>query len=176
MNQPVVYVLTHDSIWLGEDGPTHQAIEHTESLRIIPNVTVFRPADAQETRAAWLASLRSTKGPSVLALTRQNVPVFPKPEGEDIDELVAKGGYIAKEAEGDPALVVVATGSEVTLTLEGLASLPDQGQVRSGGIDALSGVVPGAAPRVSRRGVGKCPAFDGGSRSGFGLGSIGPSR
>lgn len=125
MNQPVIYVFTHDSIWVGEDGPTHQPIEHTESLRIIPGVEVFRPADAEETKAAWAAILRRTDGPGVLVLTRQKLPVFAK-DG-CVFENVAKGGYVVKGKEITPDVVLIASGSEVSLALEAAEMLTNEG-------------------------------------------------
>ncbi len=120
MKQPVVYVLTHDSIYVGEDGPTHQPVEHLASLRAIPNVRVLRPADAEETAAAWDLAMARTDGPTALALTRQNVPVFPKAD-PDWKETMKTGAYVAKKAEGKPDVVVIATGSEVSLALDAAA-------------------------------------------------------
>jgi transketolase len=116
---PVTYVWTHDSIGLGEDGPTHQPIEHLAALRAMPGLDVVRPADANETAAAWLTILGRTDRPAALALTRQNVPVFPR--GEDgfagTDD-VSKGAYILLEAEGGaPDVILMATGSEVQLAV-----------------------------------------------------------
>ncbi|WP_134766136.1 transketolase [Nocardioides sp. 1609] len=117
---PVTYVWTHDSIGLGEDGPTHQPIEHLAALRAMPGLDVVRPADANETAACWAAILGRTDRPAALALTRQNVPVFPR--GEDgfagLDD-VARGGYVLIDAEGGvPEVVLVGTGSEVQLAVE----------------------------------------------------------
>lgn len=120
MKQPVVYVLTHDSIYVGEDGPTHQPVEHLASLRAIPNVRVIRPADAEETTVAWDMAMARHDGPTALALTRQNLPVFAKAD-PDWKETMKTGAYIAKKAEGKPDVVVVATGSEVTLALDAAA-------------------------------------------------------
>jgi transketolase len=117
MKQPVVYVLTHDSIFVGEDGPTHQPVEHLASLRAIPNVRVLRPADAEETAAAWAMALEKWDGPTVLALSRQNLTVFAK-DDPDWRETLKTGAYIAKKADGRPDVVVIATGSEVGLALE----------------------------------------------------------
>jgi transketolase len=117
MKQPVVYVLTHDSIYVGEDGPTHQPVEHLASLRAIPNLRVLRPADAEETAEAWAMALEQTGGPVVLALTRQNTTVFAKGDPE-WKNTIRTGAYIAKKAEGKPDAVVIATGSEVGLALE----------------------------------------------------------
>jgi transketolase len=124
MKAPVVYVWTHDSIGLGEDGPTHQPIEQLSSLRAIPGLNVVRPADANETAAAWKAVLEDTSAPSGLALTRQGVPTL---EGTDSDG-VAKGGYVLAEAStGTPELVIIATGSEVQLAVEARKTLEDEG-------------------------------------------------
>jgi len=111
MRQPVVYVLTHDSIGLGGDGPTHQPIETLASLRAIPDLVVFRPADANETAQAWVAALRRRDGPTVLALTRQSVPNLAVPAG-----VVDRGGYVAA-GDGDADVALIATGSEVGLAL-----------------------------------------------------------
>lgn len=114
MKLPVIYVFTHDSIYVGEDGPTHQPVEQTESLRIIPGLNVYRPADAQETAAAWLAALKRTDGPSALVLTRQNLPVFAKAAQGD----VVNGGYLVYQEEKDLDITLVAAGSEVSLALD----------------------------------------------------------
>ncbi len=115
MKSSVIYVWTHDSIGLGEDGPTHQPVEHLSSLRAMPGLAVIRPGDANETSAAWKAALERPEGPSGLALTRQNVPVL---EGTSA-EGVARGGYILADAEGgDPELLLIATGSELHLAVE----------------------------------------------------------
>jgi transketolase len=123
MQLPVTYVWTHDSIGLGEDGPTHQPVEHLAALRAIPGLAVVRPADANETVAAWKAVLENPTGPAALALTRQNVPTFPR--GADGDGAqwgdvsgVAHGGYVLLDTEGTPDVVLVATGSEVQLAVE----------------------------------------------------------
>ncbi|TDX52676.1 transketolase [Orenia marismortui] len=113
MNQPVVYVLTHDSVYVGEDGPTHQPVEHTESLRLIPNLTVLRPADEEETKAAWVQAMERTDGPTVLILTRQNLPHIEKDNAADI----YKGGYVVKGPQ-DADVVLIASGSELSLAVE----------------------------------------------------------
>lgn len=115
MNIPSTFVWTHDSIGLGEDGPTHQPIEHLWSLRSIPGLAVCRPADARETVAAWAATLRQ-RGPVGLVLSRQNLPVLDVPE-EQILEGVARGGYLIRSADTSKALII-ATGSEVALAIE----------------------------------------------------------
>ncbi|WP_103680857.1 transketolase [Alkalispirochaeta sphaeroplastigenens] len=117
MKAPVTYVLTHDSIFVGEDGPTHQPIEHVEALRTIPGMVVLRPADAEETGEAWLMAMEQD-GPTALALTRQGLPVFPKADPAWRESL-RRGAYLVQEpaGEGLPEVVVVATGSEVSLAL-----------------------------------------------------------
>jgi transketolase len=110
----VVYVLTHDSIGLGEDGPTHQPVEHVMSMRMIPNLEVFRPADIVETAECWKLALENDKGPSVLALTRQNLPQL-RDAGEGLS---AKGAYRLRSAEAARKVVLVATGSEVELAVK----------------------------------------------------------
>ena len=122
MGAHVVYVFTHDSIGLGEDGPTHQPIEHAASLRLMPNLDVWRPADTVETAVAWRAALQRRNGPTALLLTRQNVP-FCRREG--LAE-VERGGYVLSDAPGARA-VVIATGSEVALALEAQKLLAGEG-------------------------------------------------
>jgi transketolase len=115
MGLRVIYVMTHDSIGLGEDGPTHQPVEHLASLRAMPNVNVFRPADAVETLEAWALALQSENTPSVLALTRQGIPTV---RNEHTDEnLSARGAYVLREAEGSRASTILATGSEVEIAM-----------------------------------------------------------
>jgi transketolase len=114
MGLRVVFVLTHDSIGLGEDGPTHQPVEHLASLRAVPNLQVFRPADALETAECWELALRSERTPSVLALTRQAVPPLRRDAGENRS---ARGGYVLAEADGKRQATLIATGSEVALAL-----------------------------------------------------------
>ncbi|HEX7709733.1 MAG TPA: transketolase [Sphingomonadaceae bacterium] len=118
----VVYVMTHDSIGLGEDGPTHQPVEHLQSLRAMPGVKVFRPCDIIETAEAWNLALQQ-EGPSILALSRQNLPQL-RHEGE---MLSAKGGYRLAAAEADRKVVLIATGSEVELAMNVRAALEEQG-------------------------------------------------
>lgn len=129
MNIPSIYVWTHDSIALGEDGPTHQPIEQISSLRLIPNFTVVRPADANETAAAWHELLRRQGGPAGIALTRQNIPVFPRGEdGFATTDGVAKGAYVLIDAEGgQPDVIIVATGSEVQPAVEAREALAADG-------------------------------------------------
>jgi transketolase len=115
MHQRVIYVLTHDSIGLGEDGPTHQPIEQLAMLRAIPGLQVFRPADAVETLESWALALASPRHPSVLALSRQNLPTL---RAEYTDEnRTARGAYVLRPAEGAHRVALVATGSEVALAV-----------------------------------------------------------
>jgi transketolase len=109
--------LTHDSIFVGEDGPTHQPIETLASLRAIPNVRVFRPADAEETVYAWKMALARTDGPVCLALTRQNLPVFAK-DDPDWKHTIECGAYVVRKGGQKPDMTILATGSEVSLALE----------------------------------------------------------
>lgn len=126
---PVTYVWTHDSIGLGEDGPTHQPIEHLAALRAMPGLDVVRPADANETVAAWQTILGRTDRPAALALTRQNVPVFPRgEEGFASTEGVARGGYVLLDAEkATPDVILIGTGSEVQLAVEARTLLAADG-------------------------------------------------
>ena len=127
MRQRVIYVMTHDSIGLGEDGPTHQPVEQLASLRLIPGLDLWRPCDAVETQAAWNASvLRDGKdaGPTLLALSRQNLPHQPRDEAQL--EAIARGGYVLADAE-QPTIVLIATGSEVALAMAAKARLDDEG-------------------------------------------------
>lgn len=127
MEQPVIYVFTHDSVWVGEDGPTHQPVEHLLALRAIPNLVVLRPADANETAAAWTVALERTTGPTALLLSRQGLPVL-KRAREIGTEGVARGAYVLSDAEsGTPAVVVIATGGEVTLAIDAAAELAASG-------------------------------------------------
>ncbi len=116
MGIPVIYVFTHDSIFVGEDGPTHQPIEHAAALRSIPGLTVIRPADDEETAEAWKMAIERTTGPTALIFTRQNLLSFAKPS--DWKEKARQGAYVALEADGSPDVVVAATGSEVSLAIE----------------------------------------------------------
>jgi transketolase len=126
MRQRVIYVLTHDSIGLGEDGPTHQPIEHIPSLRIIPNLVVWRPCDTVETAIAWVDAIERGDAPSVLALTRQALPAQPR-TAEQIAN-VRRGGYVLKDCAGTPEVILIATGSEVALAVEAAAALEQSGR------------------------------------------------
>jgi transketolase len=122
----VVYVFTHDSIGLGEDGPTHQPIEHLAALRAMPQLTVIRPADANETATAWRIALTHRHGPVALVLTRQNLPVFDRTRMAAADG-VERGAYILLEAEGNtPDIILIASGSEVMLAVEARTQLAQQ--------------------------------------------------
>jgi transketolase len=120
----VVYVMTHDSIGLGEDGPTHQPVEHVQSLRAMPNLLVMRPADTLETAECWEIALKETSRPTVLALTRQNLPAVRHDASEN---LCAKGGYRLRDAKAGRQVVLIATGSEVELALNVAEALEGQG-------------------------------------------------
>jgi transketolase len=124
---PVIYVFTHDSVGLGEDGPTHQPIEHLAALRGIPHLTVIRPADANETTAAWRVALTQRRGPVALILTRQNLPIFDRTQMAPADGL-QRGAYILLDAEGTtPDILLIATGSEVLLAVESRKQLAEHG-------------------------------------------------
>ncbi|KAB3523479.1 transketolase [Corynebacterium sp. zg254] len=127
METDVYHVWTHDSIGLGEDGPTHQPVEHLAALRAIPNLAVLRPADANETAAAWAAALKAPAGPKALILTRQNVPVLDGTK-DKAAEGVSKGAYVLVESSTDtPQVILLATGSEVQLAVEAAQALENEG-------------------------------------------------
>ena len=121
MNIPVVYILTHDSIGVGEDGPTHEPVEQLIALRSIPNMKVYRPADGKETAAAWISALKGT-APTALVLTRQNLPQY---ANSGINAL--KGGYILEDCAGTPDILLIASGSEVELCVKAKAELEKEG-------------------------------------------------
>ncbi len=126
MRQRVIHVMTHDSIALGEDGPTHQPVEHIPALRLIPHLDVWRPCDAVETQAAWNAAVKRADGPSLLALSRQNLPHQTRADSQLGD--IERGGYVLSEAEDcEPMLVFIATGSEVALAEAARLQLAEQG-------------------------------------------------
>ncbi len=155
MGQKVVWVMTHDSIGLGEDGPTHQPIEHLASLRAIPGLQVFRPADGHEVVGAWKAAL-TYDGPTVIALTRQGVPDL----GGDVTATAERGGYVLRDVE-DPMVVLIGTGSETHLAVDAAERLADDGirarvvslpsWERFLALDATDreAVLPAGVPRVS---------------------------
>jgi transketolase len=127
MNLPVIFVFTHDSIGLGEDGPTHQPVEHMMSLRLIPNLTLIRPADANEVAQAWEAAIKNMEGPTTILLTRQPLPIL-DPKTQVRDGMVAKGAYILSESSGErPAFILIASGSEVHVALEAQSLLEGEG-------------------------------------------------
>lgn len=126
MGTNVVYVLTHDSIGLGEDGPTHQPVEQVACLRAIPGVSVFRPADANETVACWKAAVQDKRGPKGLALSRQNLPVLAGTK-EKAAEGVVHGGYVLQDCDGTPDVVLIGTGSEVHLAANAATALAEEG-------------------------------------------------
>ena len=121
-----VFVFTHDSIGLGEDGPTHQPVEHTASLRLIPNMSLWRPCDAVETAVAWRCAIERTDGPTSLALSRQNLPHQVR-DGVQISN-IAKGGYVLLDCEGAPDAIIIATGSEIALAMDAAAALREKGR------------------------------------------------
>ena len=123
MDVRAIHVYTHDSIGLGEDGPTHQPVEHLASLRYIPNNDVWRPCDAVESAMAWKAAIERADGPSCLVFSRQNLPHQPRDEGQLLD--IARGGYVLKDSVGTPELILIATGSEVGLATQAAAQLGD---------------------------------------------------
>ena len=121
-----VFVFTHDSIGLGEDGPTHQPVEHTASLRLIPNMSLWRPCDAVETAVAWRCAIERADGPTSLALSRQNLPH----QARDAVQIsnIAKGGYVLLDCEGAPDAIIIATGSEIALAMDAAAALRKKGR------------------------------------------------
>lgn len=154
MQVPLVYVLTHDSIFVGEDGPTHQPIEHLAVLRAIPGLRVLRPADAEETNEAWLMSLEHT-GPTILALTRQGLPTLDKADSSWKSSM-RKGAYVVQDV-ADPEVVVVATGSEVSLAIEAAAasgrkvrvvSMPSRELFEAQDASYRESVIPSSVPAV----------------------------
>ena len=125
MKQRTIAVLTHDSIGQGEDGPTHQPIENTSGLRYIPNMDVWRPADATETAVAWIHAIERKNGPTSLVLSRQGIPAI----AHDDAQIAAmrKGAYVVSDASGSAAVILIATGSEVTLAIKAQAALAAEG-------------------------------------------------
>jgi transketolase len=124
MKIPVIYVFTHDSIAVGEDGPTHQPVEHLASLRAIPGITVIRPADASETAQAWRQAIKTTTGPIALILSRQKLPVL---KSNAIEDGLAKGAYVLSDCDGKPDIILIGTGSEVHIVLEAKTRLLEKG-------------------------------------------------
>ena len=126
MHQPVLYIMTHDSIGLGEDGPTHQPVEHLAACRAIPNLLVFRPADANEVSVCYHAALRETKRPAMLVLTRQNCPTIDRKKYHAAEGAL-QGGYVLADCEGTPDVILIGTGSEIQLCLDAAAQLVESG-------------------------------------------------
>jgi transketolase len=125
---PSIWIFTHDSIGVGEDGPTHQPVEHVASLRAIPNLVVIRPGDANETSAAWMTAINRTNGPTALILSRQNMPVLPFTLLEGNLPPVERGAYILAEmGDGNPQLILMASGSELSLVVDAAAKLASNG-------------------------------------------------
>jgi transketolase len=127
MKLHVIYVFTHDSIGLGEDGPTHQPIEQLASLRAVPNLTVIRPSDATETVEAWKTALSLVKGPVAIVLTRQKVPIIDRKKYPEADNLALGAYVISDPPDGDPEIIIIATGSEVHLALGAYEELLERG-------------------------------------------------
>lgn len=126
MGIPTLYVFTHDSIGVGEDGPTHQPIEQTASLRMVPNLDTWRPCDPVETAVAWEHMIERKDGPSDIVLTRQNLEQMPRDDKQVAD--IAKGGYILRDCDGSPELIIIATGSEVALAFHAAEELEKEGR------------------------------------------------
>jgi transketolase len=157
MRLPVIYVFTHDSVYVGEDGPTHQPVEHLAALRLIPDLEVLRPADAEETELAWHIAIERSDGPTALALTRQNLEVFPKADPQ-WRTTMRRGAYVASDSQGRPSVVVIATGSEVTAALKAKASsgrtdvrvvsMPSRGLFLAQDASFRDGIVPPGTRRI----------------------------
>ncbi|MBE2894555.1 transketolase [Spirabiliibacterium falconis] len=126
MKQRVLFVYTHDSIGLGEDGPTHQPVEQTAALRLVPNLVTWRPCDQVESAAAWKAAIERKDGPSALIFSRQNLTQMPRDEAQLAN--IARGGYILKDCDGTPELILIATGSEVELAVKAAEQLCEEGK------------------------------------------------
>ena len=122
-NLPIFHIWTHDSVAVGEDGPTHQPVETTSGLRVIPNLDVIRPADPEETAGAFVAALQRIDGPTGLILTRQGVPNLSGISVNDRRNGVLKGAYVARKEEGELELILIASGSEVSVALEAAEQL-----------------------------------------------------
>ena len=125
MGLPIIYIFTHDSIFVGEDGPTHQPIEHLAALRVIPGLIVLRPADAQETESAWKMAIERKDGPVALVLTRQEIEVFKK-DDTHWKETIKGGAYIVSNSVGETKIVIIATGSEVNLAIKAKKILKEE--------------------------------------------------
>ena len=125
MKQPVILVYTHDSIGLGEDGPTHQPVEHVSSLRMIPNLHVWRPCDSVESAVAWRLAIESRETPHSLVFSRQTLPFQNRTPAQIAD--IARGGYVLVDCEGEPAAIIIATGSEIGIAVETAKQLGEEG-------------------------------------------------
>jgi len=126
MNLPVTYIFTHDSIGVGEDGPTHQPIEHVASLRAMPNLEVIRPGDANEVTVLWKYIMESKDTPVALILSRQDMPVFDRTKYAPAEGAL-KGGYILADSNGSPDVILIATGTEVSIAVEAMQELTNTG-------------------------------------------------
>jgi transketolase len=158
MNQRVIYVMTHDSIGLGEDGPTHQPVEHLAMLRATPNMAVYRPSDIIETAEAWELALQDTNRPSVLVLSRQNLPMLR--EKHSAANLSSRGAYLLRDADGKREVTLLATGSEVEIVVAAAEKLKADGlkaavvsmpswELFEQQDDAYQAGVLGTAPRIA---------------------------
>jgi transketolase len=158
MGQRVIYVLTHDSIGLGEDGPTHQPVEQLAALRAVPNLNVFRPADSVECAECWEVALGSAETPSVLALSRQGLPLLRTTHADE--NLSAKGAYVLLEPEGGRDVTLIGTGSEVAIAVAAAKALQEDGikaavislpcwELFAAQSEAYRDEVLGTAPRVA---------------------------
>ena len=159
MNLQAIYIFTHDSVFVGEDGPTHEPVEHVTALRIIPNLQVIRPSDATETAAAWKAALDKKDGPTALILTRQNLPVIDRTKYASQSNLKF-GAYTLVDCDGSPDVIIMASGSEVSLAMDAAGEITKKGQkVRvvsvpsfelfdAQGDDYRESVIPGACKKV----------------------------
>jgi len=127
MRQRVIYVMTHDSIGLGEDGPTHQPIEQIPTLRMIPNMSNWRPCDGTETAVAWKAAIERKNGPTCLIFTRQGLDPMPRSDQQIAD--IARGGYVLRDGGSNPDAIIIATGSELALAMKAAESISGK-QVR----------------------------------------------
>lgn len=154
MGQRVIYVMTHDSIGVGEDGPTHQPVEHVAALRAIPNLNVYRPCDAVEAAEAWMCALSDENTPTVLALSRQGLAAMRTEH--TTENLTAKGGYVLREADGARSVTLLATGSEVEIAMEAAESIPGAAVVSMPCWEKFDAQTPdyrasvlGTAPRIA---------------------------
>ena len=168
-----VFVYTHDSVFVGEDGPTHEPIEQTMSLRLIPNVSVFRPADALETAVAWKAACENRKQPTCLLLTRQGLPVL-HDYAKTIAKGAPKGAYVLSPSSKDKVkAVLLATGSEVHLALDAQKALEEKGNRCQCGVHAQLGCVRTAEQRLQEESPAQgCSGHCTGSRCPHRLGPV----